>query len=164
MPADLSFFRYEICIFWWSDEISAIRSSQTVKVMPEWIWPFSRSMELLVELFLSQTLYWSLKMQRDYRLVRCEVWKSLSNTAGTAIHWATAIHFGNTSSNMSDTSRWIASNWCFAKTCLESRTWPLVCSVSFTELCMWADTQFWKISGCFFLYHCQRNTKSTPTP
>ena len=29
MPADLSFFRYEICIFWWSDGISAIRSSQT---------------------------------------------------------------------------------------------------------------------------------------
>ena len=29
MPVDLSFLRYEICIFWWSDGILAIRSPQT---------------------------------------------------------------------------------------------------------------------------------------
>ena len=32
--------------------------ANTVKVMPEWIWPFSSSKELLVEWFLSQTLYY----------------------------------------------------------------------------------------------------------
>ena len=51
-----SFFRYEISIFviWWN---SAIRSSSTVKTMPEWVWPFTSSIELLVEILLSQTLY-----------------------------------------------------------------------------------------------------------
>ena len=57
MPTDLSFFRYEICILviWrnFGDSIIA----NIFKVMPEWIWPFSSSIELLVELLLSQTLY-----------------------------------------------------------------------------------------------------------
>ena len=71
MPVDLSFFDTRLFVFFGdvmtfkndasdmeaSNAISAIRSSQTVKVMPEWIWPFSSSKELLVELFSSQTLY-----------------------------------------------------------------------------------------------------------
>ena len=72
MLVDLSFFRYEIiCIFWWSDEFKKWCQwyegleryfgdsliANTVKVMPEWSWPFSSSKELLVEWFFSQTLY-----------------------------------------------------------------------------------------------------------
>ena len=53
MPTDLSFFRYEICIFviWRNFGDSLI--ANIFKVMPEWIWPFSSSIELLVELFHS---------------------------------------------------------------------------------------------------------------
>ena len=70
MPVDLSFFRYEIiCIFWWFDEFQKWCKwyggleryfgdsliANTVKVMPEWIWPFSSSKELLVEWFFSHS-------------------------------------------------------------------------------------------------------------
>ena len=56
MPTDLSFFRYEICIFviWWNFGDSLI--ADTVKVMPEWIWPFSSSIELFVDFFLSHSI------------------------------------------------------------------------------------------------------------
>ena len=52
-----SLFSIRDLYFLWSHGISAIRSSQTqlVKVMLEWIWPFSSSTELLVELFLSHS-------------------------------------------------------------------------------------------------------------
>ena len=41
-------------VIWWNFGDSLI--ANTVKVMPEWIWPFSSSKELLFEWFLSQTL------------------------------------------------------------------------------------------------------------
>jgi len=74
----------------------------------------------------SKFLAWNAvrSLLREGRGVR----KSHSNTAGTAIHSATTIHFGNT--NMSGTSRWMSYNWCFAEMCVESWTWPAVCSVS----------------------------------
>ena len=67
MPADLSFFRYEICIFWWCERyFGDSLIANTVKAMPEWIPPFSSSKELLVEWFLSQTLYLLCKKKMNF--------------------------------------------------------------------------------------------------
>ena len=54
MPTDLSFFRYEICIYVIWRNFGDLLIANIFKVMPEWIWPFSSSIELLVELFWSQ--------------------------------------------------------------------------------------------------------------
>ena len=56
------------------------------------------------------------------------------NRADAAIHSASTRYFGN--SHVLDTSRWMASRRCFTEVCVESSTWYLVCSVSWTKLCV----------------------------
>ena len=94
----------------------------------------------------------SIEMRRDHCFVRWEVWNSHSSYGRHSNTLNNNDSFGNTSSNMPDTSRWMASDLCFAEMCVERWTLPLVCSVRFTELCMRVDvysglTWFWLVSG-----------------
>ena len=72
-------------------------------------------------------------MSRD-AFASWEVCLMHSNTIGTVIQSAKTIQFGY--SNVPDTSRWMGSTRRFVGLCVESSTWPLVCPVSFTELCV----------------------------
>ena len=60
---------------------------------------------------------------------------SHSNTAGPAIHSITTTYLGNI--HMPDISRRMAFNWFFAEMWVDSSSWPLVCSVSFTDQCLY---------------------------